>query len=332
MDNHPSKYKEFSLNIGGSVSRTVDQNQRIRELEDALGEEILRNEETQAENQALREILEVSHPQLHSNYVKISNLNKQRASESALHTEQKDKLNSILEENDDLKNACLEYENQLDELREINLRLKDQLNDAIEGIKEASTQDKLFQEMRRDNERLTKQVKELSSKQSLTAPDETKLRFEFKQKLDKSKQKFEKEISSLTIESDKLKEAIESSNIENEDLKAQVSRLVIENRNLKQSQNGLSKDRHSQDVILNTLKEELQKKDEEIKALVDDINAPTSRFETLESQSYLHPPQNQTIASSMEFEELREVYRCIAGLVGDLTGRVNDANMSKSNY
>ena len=278
------KVKEFSMKLdtssprffmGGSGSDNL--NRRISELEEALTNEILKNEETQALNIALQEMIESVQDSAKfrgdegTKSVKIGEILKseKKGNSGVIESEQEMELKmELIEVKENLQKEQLRYrqlEEQILDLREINQQANKDLKFAIESVKHANHLEEKYEEMKKQCQRYEMRLKEMEDNEQEEQMnkhfDENELKEEFKRTIDTIKGKYETVIEELTEQNElkekefeqfksrfarerdemlsEVKDTMKWKNDFDKESKKEIEKLLNENLNLKKENDNL---------------------------------------------------------------------------------------------
>lgn len=295
--------KEFKMKLDTSSPKFIIEGsndqlvQKISELEFALRTEILKNEETQALNMALKEMIEsfqftggVNTEE--STYrkkesVKIGEVLKEERTTRAIENmgvieseKEMELRNEILNLKEELhkemeKNSQLEE--QIYDLRDINEQANRDLKLAIESVKQAQDLEKNFKETQSENFQLKKAILEIEkskdNEKGDSSFDKEELKAEFKMTIDNIKNKYEEVLEELGRQN-------EEKDLEIDELKSKIKEEVHFRRNNDKRSNEFDHEsRKELEKLLNEnfkLKkdnDDLLNQNEELKGKIDGFTA-----------------------------------------------------------
>lgn len=208
---------------------------KISELEYALRQEMLKNEETQAMNYALKQVIEefqhskrgprLSNPSLNSVRISdvVSNSGHKQTQKGAINSEKEMELKievlNLSEKLETQTSRNLKFQAQMEDLRQINEQANKDLKLAIESVKQAKEIEDQNQILIEKNKELQEKIDFLEAEKDasqvldqsnlqLSKMQEEDLKKEFKVTIDKIKEKYEAVIKDLTMEKQKLTEQV----------------------------------------------------------------------------------------------------------------------------
>lgn len=235
--------KEFSMKLDAGSSRFAipsqgfgdDVNNQILELEYALRTEILKNEETQAMNMALKEMIEnfqfngqgmnqIGQGYQKKDSVRIGDVVKgervSKTNDGVISTERelelKTEIMNLQEELQTVRIKNQDFEEQIYDLRDINQQANRDLKLAIESVKQAKDIESRFKKVQEENLSLKKEIiniqKHNEEVEGENDFDKEELKHQFKRTLDEIKNKYEEVIEELSNQNEEKGEKIKELN------------------------------------------------------------------------------------------------------------------------